>query len=573
MSYTPLHVHSIFSENNRLISNGCLEFDKTSIFIKKHKDKSSFMWKYCNVAYENYDSLISLTCPVHGIQPPKRAEYLLKGSGCKKCAVSKIKKKELSYFILKAEKIHNNKYDYSLIKDYSKASDIVEIICPIHGVFKQRLSSHCSGQGCPSCGIIKNKLTAFDVQRRITLSSPFVSLKFDTYSDVTNSANFECSKHGVFTGVVNSILNNSEICPDCGYETTSKKNTRDYYSYLSEANIIHKNKYDYSKFYPLNSKELSTLICPIHGEFNTSWNYHVHNRSGCPKCGMPLSLEENNIFEFVNSILNESFEIKSRFKPDFLNGKELDIYIPDKKIAIEYNGSYWHSDQFRDRFYHFNKWKLCKENNVTLLNIWDFYWKIKEKQEIYKSKISHLLGLDKKIYARKCTLKNITNLDAKNFYLNNHLDGCGILYSESSSVGLFYDDILVMSATYGKFYSQSEKIFKWKLQRICTLMNHSVIGGISKISNYIKNTIGDFQFQITLDTGGLLTKGTPSEKDVSLRYWWVNDKLNFLTRNQCQVSKLKLNDDWANDDTEKTYMSKNKYYRVWDSGIITIDTN
>ena len=542
----------------------------TSSFIKKHKKKSIFEWDYSKTIYNGYLSPITLTCPVHGPVEVKTAEYALKGTGCKKCIVSNLKKKNLNYFISKAKKYHGDLYDYSMIKEDAKARDIVKIICPTHGTFEQRLSAHCSGQGCPKCKNDRTKISKFEIQKRISSTTPFVSLVFNSYISVTDLAQFECSKHGSFTGKVNSILNNTLICPFCGYELTAEKISKDRNLYIAEANIVHNFKYDYSNFYPLTSKDLGPVKCPIHGDFQTSWNYHIHNKSGCPKCGGQLSVNEDEIFNYIKSLLPDNEVVIGRSKPNFLNGKELDIYVPNKNFAIEYNGSYWHSEQYREKWYHFDKWKNCKMNNITLLNIWDFYWKDPAKNKIYKSKIKHLLGLDTKIYARKCKLSKIDNLEAKNFYLENHLDGCGILYSQSSSVALYQDELLLMVATYGKFYSQSENTFKWKLQRICTKQGYTVVGGVSKISKYIRNDVGDFQFQITLDTGGILSDVNPERKNVSLRYWWVNNKLEYKSRNQCQVSILKLKSDWLENDTEKSYMERNKFYRVWDSGILNL---
>ena len=53
-------------------------------------------------------------------------------------------------FILKAEKVHGHKYDYSKV-DYVKSSLKVIIICKLHGEFLQTPSNHLKGTGCPIC--------------------------------------------------------------------------------------------------------------------------------------------------------------------------------------------------------------------------------------------------------------------------------------------------------------------------------------------------------------------------------------------------------------------------------------
>ena len=562
-------ISPIYSFDLIFIKNGCISFSSTDRFIKKHKLKSDFRWKYCNVLYENYDSLISLTCPTHGLQKAMKAEYLLKGFGCKKCSVSKIKILPLEEKIKHFNITHNYKYDYSLVsnQNFSMRSKI-SIICPIHGKFEQRASSHKEGQGCPKCSILKNNITVNEFKSRIEELNSSISFNERDFVNMTTDLSFYCSIHGEFSGKPCSLLNNSKFCPNCGYELTSEKLRVDSSNYLARAIKIHDNKYSYDNFTAIKSKEKSYITCPVHGDFLSSWNYHVHSKNGCPKCGGQKSEEEEKILSFVSSIY--SGEIKSRFRPVFLEGKELDIYLPDLNVAIEYNGSYWHSEKYRDRKYHFEKWLLCKKNNITLLNIWDHYWKNKNKKNIYKHKIIHLLGLDETIYARKCIISEITKKEYDSFIFSNHLDGLVFPYKDMKYVGLFYNGTIVMVAGYGLFWNQSLGKFHYKLQRICTLLGLTVVGGVSKLSTYLKKDIGDFQFQITLDTGGKLLNKIPTINDVSIRYWWVNNNLDFKTRNDCQISKLKLNNDWEENDTEKTYMEKNKWYRVYDTGIISI---
>lgn len=124
----------------------------------KHKDK----YDYSKVEYVKLDVPVIITCPLHGefIQKP---EYHLEGEGCPKCGRIKANN-SISYskdeFVKKCSKIHNNKYDYSLVK-YNRSSDIVTIICPEHGEFKQRAANHLMGQGCQKCRF-KSQLFLFE---------------------------------------------------------------------------------------------------------------------------------------------------------------------------------------------------------------------------------------------------------------------------------------------------------------------------------------------------------------------------------------------------------------------------
>ena len=76
-------------------------------------------------------------------------------------------------------------------------------------------------------------------------------------------------------------------------------------------------------------------------------------------------------------------------------------------------------------------------------------------------------------------------------------------------------------------------------------------------------------FQITLDTGGSLLK-TSGPISPTMRYWWVNSKMEYKTVNECQVQKLKLNSDWIKNYSEVSYMERNKWFRVWDTGVVNL---
>lgn len=97
---------------------------------------------------------------------------------------------------------------------------------------------------------------------------------------------------------------------------------------------------------------------------------------------------------------------------------ELDIYIPDKNLAIEYNGIYWHAKE--DKNYHLHKTEECEKKGVRLIHIWEDLWF--SKKEIYKSIISSALGVySRKIYARNCECKEIPPKKYKEFLSENHL--------------------------------------------------------------------------------------------------------------------------------------------------------
>ncbi len=140
-----------------LLGHGCLKCSlknrtfTRSKFISESKLVHGKKFRYHLVKYINALTKVWIMCPKHGkfLQTP--ASHM-NGVGCEKCSKSHIHTINIRerHFIIKADIIHNNKYDYSLVKYYNNFEK-VDIICPEHGVFSQRPVYHTSGNGCPKC--------------------------------------------------------------------------------------------------------------------------------------------------------------------------------------------------------------------------------------------------------------------------------------------------------------------------------------------------------------------------------------------------------------------------------------
>ena len=142
----------------------------TQDFIKKASLVHDFKYYYNNTIYIKSKLKLNITCPIHGdfIQ---LANAHLNGQGCPICGkyqYSKVinKKNFLELTLEKANKIHNNKFNYELISltSYNKMSDKYPIICPIHGIFYQTLDSHVSRKrGCHKCSVLNRKINGIGV--------------------------------------------------------------------------------------------------------------------------------------------------------------------------------------------------------------------------------------------------------------------------------------------------------------------------------------------------------------------------------------------------------------------------
>lgn len=195
--------------------------------------------------------------------------------------------------------------------------------------------------------------------------------------------------------------------------------------------------------------------------------------------------EQSQVYDYIKLIYNGNilFNTKNIIKP-----LELDIYIPEKNVAIEFNGLYWHSiNSGIDKYYHQLKSFKCKEKGIRLIHIYEDEWLNENKQKIIKDIIKHALNIknsnENKIYARKCIIKEIDNDLYNEFCNNNHIQGSR---GAQVKLGLFYNDELVQIASFGK--SRFNKYIQWEWIRGCPASNNNVIGGTSKLFSYfIKN--------------------------------------------------------------------------------------
>lgn len=183
-------------------------------FIKIHGNK----YDYSAVDYKNKKTKVIIICPKHGEfrQIPKNH---LNGAGCMKCRYEEMRKKftvPIEERIKQFNGVHNNKYDYSLIKcNYNKDSK-VPIICPIHGTFGQTIGSHLSGHGCPECS--RERENPYKDEDFVTSAIEVHGNKYDysavDYVNNKSKVTIICPEHGKFEQIPNSHLN-GRGCPLC----------------------------------------------------------------------------------------------------------------------------------------------------------------------------------------------------------------------------------------------------------------------------------------------------------------------------------------------------------------------
>jgi hypothetical protein len=317
--------------------------------------------------------------------------------------------------------------------------------------------------------------------------------------------------------------------------------------------------------------------CHKHESFTIN-NMLLKNRIGqkinniCTKCN-PLneniSIKEKELKDYILHII-DNFNLNNR---KIIPPYELDIYIPDKNIAIEFNGLYWHSNKYVDKNYHLNKTELCRKQNIQLLHIFEDEWG--HKKDIVKSIINAKLNLiNSKIYARKTEIKEIEdNKIIKDFLEENHIQG---FVGSKVKLGLYYNNELVSLMTFGKprkALGAKSKENEYELLRFCNKLNTNIIGGASKLLKYfIKNynpkkitTYADRRYS----NGNLYkTLGFEFIGETKPNYWYYNNKAKDLTKyHRFNFRKdVLIKEGYNSKKTEKEIMLERGYLWIYDCG-------
>jgi hypothetical protein len=286
------------------------------------------------------------------------------------------------------------------------------------------------------------------------------------------------------------------------------------------------------------------------------------------------SKEENQIKRYIEKIYKGKIT-KYLFKK---NNQELDIYLPDLKLAFEFNGLYWHSEKFKDKDYHYNKMVESYKQNIRLIQIWENEWTDLVKKKIIKSKIKYLLNQikpEKRIFARKCYIKEISKEKCNNFLNNNHIQGKSSNYI--CQYGMFYKEtkklVAVMTFSKGLANRGSDDI---ELSRYTTKRFHNVIGGFSKMLSF---AINENKWKEIYSYADLrLSDGNLYEANGWKRMGYVNPDYCYTDKSKKLVFhkslfkksniKTKFPEIYDEKLTEREMMEKTKYLRIWDCGKI-----
>ena len=298
---------------------------------------------------------------------------------------------------------------------------------------------------------------------------------------------------------------------------------------------------------------------------NTGWmRLNRYGTKWCTVCNPPdatRSSEEGSLLEYVKAVVGDAGYVLQSDR-EVLDGLELDIYVPEAKLAIEFDGLYWHNELNKPNTYHLRKTEMCEAAGLHLVHVFEDEWI--EKQDIVKSRISGILGKNRKIYARDCEVRDVTYSDAAGFLTVNHIQGSCI---SSCRLGLYHDEELVALMTFGdsRFGEGTE------LLRYCNKKFLSVVGGASRLFKHFVDTHPDVSMitsyadrrwsspQAFYPKIGFTLDGVTRPS-----YYYI---VNNTRKNRMDFTKRALVESGFSPElTEHEIMLSRKIYRIYDCG-------
>lgn len=426
--------------------------------------------------------------------------------------------------------------------DYMKYFNLVNIEIPDSEYIK-----------CPICNIKfhdkENKSGNFTIhiEKIHNISVEDFLIKFPEYDNIWKIKQQKIKRNKLF-----QLKENYIKCAICNEKFKSITNTHIQKHGMTQ--LEYKERFKSNTISQYTSNKLSTLYAQKTFKINKA------------------SKEEKSVREFIESIYPNTKIYNSR---KYTSGREIDIYLPDNNIAIEYAGLYYHSENStgKGNKYHIEQLQNCIDNNIKLQLIFSDEWKY--KSNIVKNKLKLVLNTTSefiKLHGRKCIIKPISAVDKDSFLLENHLQGTD---KSKIRLGAYFSNELVAVMTFGKVrlaLGNKQAISgEHELVRYCVKNNYIVHGIASKllqyfITNYQPKKITTFADRRWSDDSFYKKLGFNLVKITAPNYWYTKGYETRLHRYNFTKHKI-LNLYNGNPIlTEWENMKLLKYDRIWDCG-------
>lgn len=326
----------------------------------------------------------------------------------------------------------------------------------------------------------------------------------------------------------------------------------------------------HDRFKEIYARDGSVLKCKCHKcgkEFEINYQSFIRRSElkvdVCPSCTEEVgrSAKENSLIKFIDGICDNKIVTNCR---SILEGnRELDIYIPEKALAIEFDGLFWHNELNKPNDYHVSKTEECAEKGIKLIHIFEDEWDL--KRDIVESRLSSILGKSNRIWARKCAALSLTPKEKQSFFEANHIQGDA---RSAIAYGLKHGEEIVAAMSFGKSRFSDE----YELIRYASKLNFTVVGGASKLLKYFLDENPEIAKIVSYAdrrwSNGAMYENLGFKLIGNTRpsYYYVVDGVR---ENRMKYQKHKLVAEGADPDkSEHEIMLDKKIFRIYDCGCL-----
>lgn len=426
------------------------------------------------------------------------------------------------------------RYDFSRAVYTGALKPITGVVCPKHGEFRQYSAQFRKLRGCPQCGSeqrVKARTTpAEDYVRKVAeIHGGRYDYTDTVFVKMNAKINVRCPEHGVFTISANHHYYRKQGCGLCEAEAKRERIVK--YRHLSapskvantaatffeRCTLMHDGRYTYPEQEYLGAKHKIRAVCAVHGEFEQAAWKHMTG-SGCPSCGAYTPAWERELVAFFSAL---GFQVQTNVP--LLAGREIDVYLPERKFGVELHGLHWHTERTRARLYHYEKWAEATRQDIQLIQVFEDEWNA--SKALILARLEAILGCGQRFSARKGVGAPLEAAPAKEFLNRTHIQGAG---TAQMYYGLHIDGQLVAVASFGRAraggMTSVTEADVWEVIRYASLGR--VRGGFGKLfARFLKDvapeeviSFCDLRYgdgRLYAATGFTLERVTPPD------YWWV----------------------------------------------------
>ena len=455
-------------------------------------------------------------------------------------------------------KVHGNKYDLSEFNTNTVAEKGV-VICPTHGRFQISANNLKSGKGCLECSKERTSKALMcsqqDFEAAVKIAHPHSDyICVGEYLGDSKKITFKCPKHGVWNPIAGNIKRGSG-CPKCGRIKISQKKTKLKSEVVKDLDKVHKGKLKFPGEYRGSGKPFKTVCENEHVTHPSPGN--LLQGTGCAKCSTSAENYAEN-----HEKATQDISIRGDFsEPRLIEGRNYrpDVYYPEQKLCVDFNGAYWHSEKSRTNSAMRDRARAYRAAGFKYLT---FFWEQTYKHNnSYLSIIKHNLGLtERRIFARKC---KVVHGDFRFLFKENHLLGPPI---GKFCIGLEYEDELVCAGSFQKWNNQ-----QWNMTRWCNLMDTQVIGGFRKVlSKFDRQGLPLVTFSDNMISEGSVYEraGFEMSKELPPDYGYIKSGESIINKRFFRHSNMPKIKGFKYDKnmTEHENTLANGYFRVYDAG-------